>query len=294
MESEKTGSGLAGYDPRAFDPIAVTVDVVALTIRDGALHVLLIRRGAEPFAGQWALPGGFVKTHRDSRGRAYEESLEEAAARELAEETGLQAAATADASTDADPHANPALPRVHLEQLATYGNPSRDPRMRVVSVAYVAIGPELPDPAAGSDAAAAEWAVVDALGLPDPRTSRPVVKQRKGTTRRLAFDHARILADGLERARSKLEYTPLATAFLDDEFTISELRSVYEIVWGEPLHPGNFHRKVLSVPGLVEGTGATTARGGPRGGPRARLYRAGDATLLHPALLRPAREDAAR
>jgi 8-oxo-dGTP diphosphatase len=278
---------MSDYDPRAFDPVAVTVDVVALTIRDGALNVLLIQRGEEPYAGQWALPGGFVKTHRDGRGRTYDESLEEAAARELAEETGLQATAPTDA-------ADTTLLRVHLEQLATYGNPGRDPRMRVVSVAYLAFGPELPDPAAGSDVAAAEWVAIDRLGLPEPHPDRPLVKQRKGTTRKLAFDHARIVADGLERARSKLEYTPLATAFLDDEFTISELRSVYEIVWGEPLHAGNFHRKVLSVPGLVESTGATTERGGPRGGPRARLYRAGDATLLHPALLRPAREDTLR
>ena len=115
--------------------------------------------------------------------------------------------------------------------------------------------------------------------------------QRPGTTRRLAFDHARILADGLERARSKLEYTPLAAAFVADEFTITELRAVYETVWGERLHAGNFHRKVLSVPGFVESTGGTTETGGPRGGPRSRLYRRGDARLLHPALLRPGRED---
>lgn len=168
--------------------------------------------------------------------------------------------------------------------------------MRVVSVAYLAFGPELPDPQPGSDAQDARWLDVNSLGLPDPDgvQSGRAIRQRRGTTTKLAFDHARILADGLERARSKVEYTPLATAFLDDEFTISELRSVYEIVWGEPLHPGNFHRKVLSVPGFVESTGATTERGGPRGGPRARLYRAGDATLLHPALLRPAREDAVR
>jgi 8-oxo-dGTP diphosphatase len=118
--------------------------------------------------------------------------------------------------------------------------------------------------------------------------------QRPGTTRKLAFDHARILADGLERARSKLEYTPLATSFVAEPFSISELRMVYEAVWGEPLHAGNFHRKVLSVPGFVESTGETTETGGPRGGPRARLYRRGDARLLHPALLRPGREEAVR
>ena len=96
------------------------------------------------------------------------------------------------------------------------------------------------------------------------------------------------------RARSKLEYTPLAAAFVTEPFTISELREVYETVWGEKLHAGNFHRKVLSVPGFVESTGDQTESGGPRGGPRAKLYRRGDATLLHPALLRPSTEDAAR
>ena len=178
--------------------------------------------------------------------------------------------------------------RWHLEQLATYGTPDRDPRMRDVSVAYLAFAPELPEPSAGTDAANADWVALDTLGLSGSKGQRP------GTTRRLAFDHARILADGLERARAKLEYTPLAVRFVGPEFTITELREVYEAVWGDALHAGNFHRKVLSVPGFVESTGATTERGGPRGGPRARLYRAGDARLLHPALLRPTREEAIR
>ena len=139
------------------------------------------------------------------------------------------------------------------------------------------------------------WVPVRVLGLPDAAAvpDRPLA-QRPGTSRRLAFDHARVLADGLERARSKLEYTPLATRFAGDEFTIAELRAVYETVWGARLHASNFHRKVLSVPGFVESTGATTERGGARGGPRARLYRAGDARLLHPALLRPSREEEVR
>ncbi|SRR6266567_6712722 len=261
---------LASYDPRAFDPVAVTVDVVALTIRDADLHVLLVQRGVPPYQGRWALPGGFVKTRTGTGGEPVEEDLPGAAVRELAEETGQQ------------------LGRIHLEQLATYGAPGRDPRMRVISVAYLAFAPELPDPQAGSDAQAAAWSAVGSLGLTDGGG------QRSGTTRKLAFDHARILADALERARSKLEYTPLATAFTGEEFTISELRAVYETVWGEQLHAGNFHRKVLSVPGFVEGTGATTDTGGARGGPKARLYRAGDARLLHPALLRPGREEAVR
>ncbi|GAB3151209.1 NUDIX domain-containing protein [Micromonospora sonneratiae] len=244
---------LAAYDPQAFPPVAVTADVVALTIRDDALHLLLIRRAEPPYSGFWALPGGFVRPDED---------LAACARRELAEETGL---------------GGERLRRVHLEQLASYSAPDRDPRMRVVSVAHLAFAPDLPDPAAGTDAEDAAWLPV--ADLP---------------TRQLAFDHERIVADGLERARSKLEYTPLATRFLGDEFTIGELRAVYETVWGHALHAGNFHRKVLSVPGFVESTGVTTERGGARGGPRARLYRAGDARLLHPALLRPAREETIR
>ncbi len=257
---------LASYDPRSFDPVAVTVDVVTLTIRDGELDVLLVQRGVPPFEGQWALPGGFVRPQPGG----VQEDLDEAALRELAEETGQRPG------------------RIHLEQLASYGAPGRDPRLRVISVAYLVFAPELPGPRAGSDARAAAWVPISSLGLAEGGGQRP------GATRKLAFDHARILADGLERARSKLEYTPLATAFVADEFTVSELRVVYETVWGERLHAGNFHRKVLSVPGFVESTGETTETGGPRGGPRARLYRRGDARLLHPALLRPGREDAVR
>jgi ADP-ribose pyrophosphatase YjhB (NUDIX family) len=244
---------LAEYDPRAYPPIAVTVDVVALTIRDSVLQVLLVRRGVPPYLGSWALPGGFT---------TQEEDLANTAARELAEEAG------------------PRLRTTHLEQLGTYGTPGRDPRMRVISVAYLAFAPELPEATAGSDAADAQWI--------------PVAPAGSTGGLKLAFDHARILADGLERARAKLEYTPLATAFVREPFTISELREVYETVWGERLHAANFHRKVLSVPGFVESTGDFTETGGPRGGPRARLYRKGDAKLLHPALLRPAQEAAAR
>jgi 8-oxo-dGTP diphosphatase len=266
----------ASYENDAYPPVFVTVDVVALTIRDGALGVLLVQRGQAPFKGRWALPGGFV------RSAPHEEDLGDAARRELAEETGLEAVA------------RPSVDRIHLEQLSTYGTPGRDPRGRIISIAYLAFSPEMPDPRPGGDAADAAWVDVDTLDLPEVGESDRPVAQRPGTTRRLAFDHARILADGLDRARSKLEYTPLATSFLSNEFTIPELRAVYELVWGEALHAGNFHRKVLSVPGFVESTGTATARGGRRGGPRARLYRAGDARLLHPALLRPSQEEEIR
>lgn len=245
---------LDSYDPGSFEPLAVTVDVVALTVREGALCVLLVTRPDHPFKGWRALPGGFVGGAED---------LHEVAARKLAEKTGLVAGGSPG-------RVKRALARVHLEQLCSYGAPGRDPRMRVVSVAYLAFAPDLPAPGNG-----ARWVPVGEAG-------------------RLAFDHARILADGLDRARAKLEYTPLAASFVGPEFTISELRSVYETVWGERLHAGNFHRKVLSVPGFVESVGQTTERGGTRGGPRARLYRRGDAQFLYPPLLRPGVEAAIR
>src|SRR5262245_42950800 len=233
---------LADYDPTAYPPVGVTVDVVVLTIRQGQLCVLLIRRGAHPFKGAWALPGGFVGPDED---------LDEAALRELTEET----------SVDAAPW--------HLEQLRTYGAPGRDPRLRVVSVAYLGMMPDLPRPLAGTDAADARFWPTEDLHSDDGPP--------------LAFDHQRIGADGIERARSKLEYTSLATAFVEEPFTIADLRRVYEAVWGVPLHPANFRRKVLSTPGFVVATGDERATG--RGW--AELYRNGDGTVLHPAMLRP-------
>ncbi|MBO0869184.1 MAG: NUDIX hydrolase, partial [Micromonosporaceae bacterium] len=177
---------LTGYDPRAFPPVAVTVDVAILTVQQGQFCALLVRRGAHPYRGRWALPGGFVRPRED---------LADAAGRELVEETGLATQA-------------------HLEQLGSYGAPDRDPRMRVVSVAYLAIVPDLPHPVAGTDAAEARY--------------RPVAELIGESAPRLAFDHSRILADAVERARAKLEYTDLATTFLDEPFTIADLRRVYE------------------------------------------------------------------
>jgi 8-oxo-dGTP diphosphatase len=191
----------------------------------------------------------------------------------LAEETGL---------------AN--LP-VHLEQLATYGAVDRDPRMRVVSVAYLALAPDLPSPTAGGDAADAHWAPVADL-LPDlfpnaldPGDPQAVDGRFKGERAAFAFDHEQILVDGVERARSKLEYTPLAAAFCPPEFTVGELRRVYEAVWGVALDPRNFHRKVTGTPGYVLPSGGTTTR---QGGRPAQLFKRGDVTLLNPPMLRPA------
>ena len=222
---------------------AVTVDLVVLTVRDDELVALVVQRGVPPYKGRWALPGGFV---------GEDEGLLDAAARELQEETGLSAV------------------RAHLEQLGTYGDPKRDPRGRVVTVAYLALTPDLPTPVAGSDASGAKWEAMEDL-LDGPR--------------RLAFDHHRILGDGVERARAKLEYTPLAAAFCPDAFTIAELRRIYEVVWGTRLDPRNFHRKVTGTDGFVTPTEGTTTRDGGR---PAQLFRAGDADVLYPPMLRPA------
>jgi 8-oxo-dGTP diphosphatase len=229
------------YNPHDFPPAAVTVDLVVLTIRTGVLSAVVVERGIEPYRGRLALPGGFVRP---------DETLERAAKRELAEETGLRTG-------------------VHLEQLASYGDPGRDPRMRVVTVAYLALAPDLPSPTGGSDAAAALWSSISEL---------------LSTPRKLAFDHHRILTDGIERARAKLEYTPLASAFCPPSFTVAELRRVYETVWGVSLDPRNFHRKVTGTQGFLEPTGGTTTRDGGR---PAALYRRGGASILYPPMLRP-------
>jgi 8-oxo-dGTP diphosphatase len=248
------------YDPSAFPPFAVTVDLVVLTVRRHVLCALSVRRGEAPFQGRWALPGGFVRADED---------LTAAAARELVEETGLCVL---------DPQRPAQDTGAHLEQLATYGDPKRDPRMRVVSVAHLALAPDLPAPRPGGDAHSARWAPVDELLAP------AVDGREDGLGAPLAFDHARILADGVERARSKIEYSSLATAFCPAEFTVGELRRVYEAVWGVALDPRNFHRKVTGTPGFLVPTGGTTTR---QGGRPAQLFRAGGATLLNPPMLRP-------
>lgn len=229
---------LAAYDPTAYAPTAVTVDLALLTIRDGRLVILLVRRGGHPYKGTWALPGGFVEP---------DETLDDAARRELAEETSV------------------AIDAAHIEQLRSYGDPGRDPRMRVVSVAYLAFLPITAQPAGGSDAAAAEF-----VDVADILTGSEAV----------AFDHAHIISDAVERCRSKLEYTTLATAFLPDTFTLGDLRRIYEAVWATPLHESNFARKALSIPGFVAPVDDVAA------GKRVR-YRRGDATTVTPPIMRP-------
>jgi 8-oxo-dGTP diphosphatase len=221
----------AGYDASQFPPFAVTVDVVILTMADGRLQVLLVRRGVAPYEGMWAIPGGFKRP---------DETLDEAATRELAEETGVDGAAL-------------------LNQFGAYGDPGRDPRMNVVTVAYLAVIRDIGEVAAGTDAAhAALVPVSDAL---DGQIA-------------LAFDHARILRDAVDRVRVDLELRGIATAFVGSTFTLAELRAVYEAVWGVHLDGANFRRSILSEEGWVIPTGRR-ARPGATGGKPAELYRAG-------------------
>lgn len=219
--------------------ITVTVDLVIFTVRDGDLQVLLIDRGIEPYLGHPALPGGYIDK---------DETLKEAALRELREETGLDGRS------------------LHLEQLRAYSAPHRDPRGRVITVAHLALGPNLPIPVGGTDAAAAYWKPVSAA-----------------LACRLAFDHEAILRDGLERARSQLEHTTVAAAFCAEPFTISDLRHIYEAVWGFDLDPSNFRRKVTRADGFLEPTGQRYL---PQIGRPALLYRRGNAAALSPPLLR--------
>ena len=220
-----------GYDPSQFPAFAVTVDVVVLTMLDDRLHVLLVRRAVAPFEGMWAIPGGFKRPT---------ETLDEAAMRELVEETGVDGASL-------------------LTQFGAYGDPERDPRMNVVTVAYLAVLREVAGIVAGTDAeAAALVPVSDALN-------------RK---LELAFDHERIVRDAVERVRVDLELRGIATAFVGPTFTLAELRAVYEAVWGVHLDSANFRRSVLGEDGWVMPTGRR-ARSGSTGGKPAELYRAG-------------------
>jgi 8-oxo-dGTP diphosphatase len=197
------------------------VDVVIFTLRDDDLQVLLIRRRRPPHQGMWAIPGGSIQLA---------EPLEAAALRTLEEETGLV--------------------DVYLEQLYTFGAPSRDPRDRVITVAYFAVVPASNVvPCAAEDAERVRWWPI--YDLPA-----------------LAFDHAEILTYALTRLRYKLEYTAVGFELLPEEFTLTELQSAYEIVLGEKLDKRNFRRKILSA-GVIESSGRTrSGEGRP-----ARLYR---------------------
>jgi 8-oxo-dGTP diphosphatase len=196
------------YDPARYERPSVTVDVVIFTLQERELHVLLVKRKHWPFEGRWAIPGGFVNMN---------ESLELAARRELEEETGIR--------------------DIYLEQLYTFGEPKRDPRTRVISVAYIAlVSADTQTLRVSEESTDVRWFPVRAL--PGP----------------LAFDHDTILAAGLDRLRSKLEYTTLAFQLLPEVFSILELKHIYEQILGEELDKGNFYRKIKDA-NILEDTG---------------------------------------
>ena len=187
----------------------VAVDVVILILLENDLKVLLVRRGTPPFRDMWAIPGGFVQIH---------ESLEEAALRTLKEKTGVE--------------------QVYLEQLYTFGDLNRDPRMRVISVTYVAlVQPDKLEPRPGVDTTEATWHSM--YHLPD-----------------LAFDHATILSYALTRLRYKLEYSAVAFELMPDEFTLRELQEAYMVILDDhTLDKANFRKKLRYEPPIVEPTG---------------------------------------
>lgn len=209
------------FPARAGQP-AVTVDVVIFRLHEDELKVLLIQRAFPPFKGKWALPGGFVNI---------DETLEVAALREMEEETGVR--------------------DVYLEQLYTFGAPKRDPRGRVISVAYFALISKDLEVHAGEEATHAEWHPVEKI--PD-----------------LAFDHDKILGYAVQRLRYKLEYSAVGFELLPDEFTLSELQKAYEIVLAEKLDKRNFRSRIMEAEILIETKHMKTA---PRQGRPAKLYR---------------------
>lgn len=248
MLTETGGSEVpVGYDPAQYPSFAVTVDVVILTMSAATLRVLLVRRGQAPFEGKWAIPGGFKRPA---------ETLDEAAERELAEETGVDAASV-------------------LAQFGAYGDPGRDPRMNVVTIAYLAVLRDVGAIVSGSDAADARLVPVC-----------DVVDGNVG----LAFDHARIVRDAVARVRVELEVTGVAMSFVGATFTLAELRAVYEAVWGVQLDSANFRRSVVTENGWVVPTGRR-ARPGSAGGKPAELFRAGRAWRSGGPIRRPQRTE---
>lgn len=226
---------LRDYDPSAFEHPSVTVDILLFTVEERQLKVLLVRRATPPFKGRWAIPGGFLRM---------EESAEEAAARRIREEAGVEG--------------------VHLEQLYTFSAVDRDPRTRVISIAYLATVPagQLRFGAGEETAEAALFRV--GIGedsgedAPEENVSgkgvsggdgRLLLTAADGTVlppEEIAFDHAEILLTALQRMRGKIGYTDLAFGFLEDpqSFTLAELRYVHEAILGHKLDVGNFRRTI--------------------------------------------------
>jgi len=228
---------LRTYKAKDYPKPSVAVDLVIFTVVDAVLKVLLIKRKGHPHKGKWALPGGFVDV-----GNSYDEqgeSLEDAAHRELSEETGLP------------------MGSCFLEQLFTFGTPNRDPRMRIISVTYYALisADKMPLVKAGDDAEDARWFCVSHL-----------------VDEELAFDHPHILRVAIDRIRGKIDYAPIAFELVPETFTVAELRAVYEAIKGSTYDPSNFQRRFrrMQTDGIIE-----QAEGKRLSvvGPSARVYR---------------------
>ncbi|HCQ31022.1 TPA: NUDIX hydrolase [Candidatus Collierbacteria bacterium] len=195
------------YDATKYERPSVTVDVLLFTVEDNELKVLLVKRDEAPFEDSWALPGGFVKMN---------ESLDEAADRELSEETGVR--------------------NLYLEQLYTFGNPNRDPRTRVITITYMAL------------TAKSEWKLKSSGDVKEAKFFSV------GKLPKLAFDHTEIIKYGLQRLRNKLGYTNIVLGLLPGSFTLTELQRVYEIILKTKIDKRNFRKKILST-GLIVASG---------------------------------------
>jgi 8-oxo-dGTP diphosphatase len=224
---------LDAYDPAAYERPSVAVDVAVVTVAEGALRTLLVRRSAHPFRGRWALPGGFVGVR---------ESLDRAAARVLADKAKLR--------------------EVFLEQLYTFGEPGRDPRTRVISVAYYALVE--PGRLAASDASESAGGgggpIIAELRVPWEGESGGPVEARSlaGEALPLAFDHAQVLGLAVKRMRGKLDYAPIGFQLLPPTFTLLELQRVHETVLGRAQNKDSFRRRMLAS-GLLAATGKMQA-----------------------------------
>lgn len=202
MDSEK--EFLNSYNKNEYEKPSVAVDLLVFTVKDDRLKIVLVRRSEHPFKDMLSLPGVFVGIN---------ETLDEAAARGAREEAGL-----------AD---------IYFEQLYTWGDIDRDPRMRIISVSYLSLTPaEKLTLSAGSRTSSAELYDVEELLASDEE---------------LAFDHRKIIGYGRERIRNKTEYSRIAFEFLPKEFTLPQLQRVYEILLGKPLYKANFRRRVAPL-----------------------------------------------
>lgn len=219
--SSEEAAFLAHYDPAEYERPSVTVDVVLLTVKDGALYTLVVRRAEHPYKGRWALPGGFVHVT---------ESLEAAAARVLKAKCSLE--------------------KVYIEQLATFGAPDRDPRTRVISVAYCA----LVDLRRFEKALARSGEVTVArVAVPwaGEKGGAAQLEDSAGNAMPLGFDHDDVLGTAVKRIRGKLDYTPIGYQLLPDKFTLLDLQTVHETVLGRTVNKDSFRRRMLASGDLV-------------------------------------------